>query len=45
MFFFCRNDKMDKGWLEGIKYLCLFFNICLGFLRWAKYIYVLSKWF
>ena len=18
IFFFCRNDKMDKGWLEGI---------------------------
>lgn len=18
-FFFCRNDKMDKGWLEGIE--------------------------
>ncbi|EYB47290.1 hypothetical protein BU68_25415 [Escherichia coli] len=24
MFFFCRNDKMDKGWLEGIKYSCSF---------------------
>lgn len=31
MFFFCRNDKMDKGWLEGIKYSCSFSNIRLGF--------------
>ncbi|MCV5232735.1 glycosyl transferase, partial [Escherichia coli] len=35
MFFFCRNDKMDKGWLEGIKYSCSFSNIRLGFLRRA----------
>ena len=32
IFFFCRNDKMDKGWLEGIKYSCSFSNIRLGFL-------------
>ncbi len=44
MFFFCRNDKMDKGWLEGIKYSCSFFNIRLGFLRRAKHIHALSKW-
>ena len=44
MFFFCRNDKMDKGWLEGIKYSCSFSNIRLGFLRRAKHIHALSKW-
>ena len=44
IFFFCRNDKMDKGWLEGIKYSCSFSNIRLGFLRRAKHIHALSKW-
>lgn len=44
MFFFCRNDKMDKGWLEGIEYSCSFSNIRLGFLRRTKHIHALSKW-
>lgn len=37
MFFFCRNDKMDKGWLEGIKYSCSFSNIRLGFASGETY--------
>lgn len=44
MFFFCRNDKMDKTWLNGIDYKCSFSNIRLGFLRRAKYINTFSHW-
>lgn len=33
MFFFCRNDKMDKAWLKEIKYAQSFSNIKLSFLR------------
>ena len=44
MFFFCRNDKMDKAWLSGIHYSCSFSNIRLGFLRRAKHIHNFSNW-
>lgn len=44
MFFFCRNDKMDKAWLNGIDYTCSFSNIKLGFLRRAKHINAFSYW-
>src|SRR5699024_12564562 len=44
MFFFCRNDKMDKGWLEVIKYSCSFSTIRIGFLRREKHIQAFSKW-
>ncbi|UMR98312.1 lipopolysaccharide 1,6-galactosyltransferase [Escherichia coli] len=45
MFFFCRNDRMNKLWLKDIKYSCSFSSIRLSFLRRAKHIYALSKWF
>lgn len=44
MFFFCRNDKMDKAWLNGINYSCSFSAIRLGFLRRAKHIHTFSRW-
>lgn len=44
MFFFCRNDKMDKTWLSGIDYACSFSNIRLGFLRRTKHIHTFSHW-
>jgi len=44
MFFFCRNDKMDKGWLKNIKYECSFSNIRLGLLRRAKHVSAFSQW-
>lgn len=44
MFFFCRNDKMDKEWLNGFDYKCSFSNIRLGFLRRAKHIHAFSNW-
>lgn len=44
MYFFCRNDKMDKAWLKGIDYTCSISNIRLGFLRRAKHIQALSAW-
>ncbi|EGQ0707326.1 glycosyl transferase, partial [Salmonella enterica] len=44
MFFFCRNDKMDKAWLKEIKYAQSFSNIKLSFLRRAKHVYNFSQW-
>lgn len=44
MFFFCRNDKMDKAWLQGIRYECAISNIRLSFLRRAKQIAHFSRW-
>ncbi|HHG9495542.1 TPA: lipopolysaccharide 1,6-galactosyltransferase [Citrobacter farmeri] len=44
IFFFCRNDKMDKAWLNGINYSCSFSAIRLGFLRRAKHIHTFSRW-
>lgn len=44
MFFFCRNDKMDKAWLSDINYSCSFSTIRLGFLRRAKHIHTFSRW-
>lgn len=44
MFFFCRQDKMDKSWLKDIDYTCSFSNIRLGFLRRAKHIHAFSRW-
>lgn len=44
MFFFCRNDKMDKAWLNGVDYTCSYSNIRLSFLRRAKHIHAFSRW-
>lgn len=44
MFFFCRNDKMDKAWLNNINYSCSFSNTRLVFLRRAKHINAFSQW-
>nr|WP_318383579.1 lipopolysaccharide 1,6-galactosyltransferase [uncultured Enterobacter sp.] len=44
MFFFCRNDKMDKGWLKGIPFTCSFSSNRLGFLRRAKHVSAFSQW-
>ncbi|CBG90887.1 lipopolysaccharide 1,6-galactosyltransferase [Citrobacter rodentium] len=44
MFFFCRNDKMDKAWLNNINFSCSFSNTRLGFLRRAKHINAFSQW-
>lgn len=44
MFFFCRNDKMDKSWLEDINYQCSFSNIKLSLLRRAKHVSAFSQW-
>lgn len=44
LFFFCRNDKMDKEWLKDIHYTCSFSTIRLGFLRRAKHIHAFSRW-
>ncbi|GKX57195.1 lipopolysaccharide 1,6-galactosyltransferase [Leminorella grimontii] len=43
-FFFCRNDKMDKGWLEGIDSAYSFSNIKFSFLRRAKHISAFTSW-
>lgn len=40
----CRNDKMDKAWLNNIDYTCSFSNVRLGFLRRAKHINAFSNW-
>lgn len=44
MFFFCRNDKMDKAWLKDIKYTPSFSNIKLSFVRRAKHVYNFRRW-
>lgn len=44
MFFFCRNDKMDKAWLEGIPVTYSFCNNKISFIRRAKHISCLSDW-
>ena len=44
MFFFCRNDSMDKAWLRDIRYTCSFSNIKLTPLRRARHVHALSKW-
>lgn len=44
MYFFCRNDKMDKTWLKGIQYECSTSNIRLAALRRAKHIFKFSQW-
>lgn len=44
MFFFCRNDNMDKKWLNNIDYHCSFSKSPIKLLRRAKHISVFSKW-
>ncbi|XTZ38275.1 lipopolysaccharide 1,6-galactosyltransferase [Salmonella enterica] len=44
MFFFCRNDKMDKEWLNDIPVAYSFSNTKLSFLRRLKHIRAFSKW-
>lgn len=44
MFFFCRNDKMDKGWLAGINTAYSFSNSKLSFLRRAIHIRNFKRW-
>lgn len=44
MFFFCRKDQMDKGWLNGIDAAYSFSSNKLGFLRRAKHIRAFARW-
>ncbi|MGK7247330.1 lipopolysaccharide 1,6-galactosyltransferase [Buttiauxella agrestis] len=44
MFFFCRNDNMDKKWLQGIDYTCSFSKIKLSFFRRLKHINNFDRW-
>lgn len=44
MFFFCRNDKMDKAWLDGIPAACSVSNIKISFIRREKHIRTFSCW-
>ena len=44
LFFFCRNDEMDKTWLKGINYDCSFSNIRFSFMRRAKHIHAFGNW-
>lgn len=44
MFFFCRNDRMDKEWLTGIDATSSFSSNKVGFLRRAKHIRALARW-
>ncbi|YCI81809.1 lipopolysaccharide 1,6-galactosyltransferase [Enterobacteriaceae bacterium] len=44
MFFFCRDDRMDKGWLEGIDADYAFSNHKISFLRRARHVRALARW-
>ncbi|WP_336983468.1 MULTISPECIES: lipopolysaccharide 1,6-galactosyltransferase [unclassified Cedecea] len=44
MFFFCRNDKMDKQWLENIDVNYSFSNQRISFFRKLKHVSAFSKW-
>ncbi|MFY9994301.1 MAG: lipopolysaccharide 1,6-galactosyltransferase [Leclercia sp.] len=44
MFFFCRNDNMDKEWLSNIDHHCSFSKSPIKLLRRAKHISAFSKW-
>lgn len=44
MFFFCRNDKMDKTWLQGITASYSFSNFKISSIRRAMHIRNLSHW-
>lgn len=44
MFFFCRKDQMDKGWLAGIDAGYSYSNNKIGFLRRAKHTSSFARW-
>lgn len=44
VFFFCRNDKMDKDWLHGINVEYSFANQKITFFRRRKLVSDFSKW-
>ncbi|MDF7758198.1 lipopolysaccharide 1,6-galactosyltransferase [Kosakonia cowanii] len=44
VFFFCRNDKMDKGWLAGIDAAYSFSKVKISFIRRAIHIRNLKRW-
>lgn len=44
IFFFCRNDKMDKSWLHGINAEYSFANQKITFLRRMRQVSDFSKW-
>ena len=44
IFFFCRNDKMDKDWLHGINVEYSFANQKITFFRRRKLVSDFSKW-
>ncbi|EMF0717205.1 lipopolysaccharide 1,6-galactosyltransferase [Citrobacter freundii] len=44
VFFFCRNDKMDKNWLHGINVDYSFANQKITFFRRRKLVTDFSKW-
>ena len=44
MFFFCRNDKMDKQWLQGVDVSYSFSSQKISFLRKLKHVYAFSQW-
>ncbi len=44
VFFFCRNDKMDKNWLHGINVEYSFANQKITFFRRRKLVSDFNKW-
>ncbi|WLI78144.1 lipopolysaccharide 1,6-galactosyltransferase [Kosakonia sp. H02] len=44
MFFFCRNDRMDKSWLKGITAAYSFSNFKISFVRRAIHIRNFARW-
>lgn len=44
IFFFCRNNKMNRDWLDGIPTACSVSNIKFSFIRREKHIRTFARW-